>query len=235
MVARCSLFSEGHTYRSCTLSQRQSYLYRTLWWPFRGKIALKFWIRNPQNQIQVALHVWNDGWMSVPSCREWQSDFLPLVSQDISLSWPSPPPPQAWLWLVAIHQDCVRIHVDANSHPAIRAHLFKTLILLLSQEEVNQLVHIHSYCLCVCRAIHSYSKSSLNSQWWARECSSVVECFPWMPEALSLVLITVKKKSYITLKTMLLIKKAAKTIASIPGNQCASFQRDLVKTKFAMP
>lgn len=176
-------------------------------------------------------------WLDVSAKLQRMAEWFPASSlprYKPFLAQPHPHP-QAWLWLVAIHQDCVRIHVDANSHPAIRAHLFKALILLLSQEEVNQLVHIHSYCLCVYRAIHSYSKSSLNSQWWARECSSVVECFPWMPEALSLVLITVKKKSYITLKMMLLIKKAAKTIPSIPGYQCASFQRDLVKTKFAMP
>lgn len=170
--------------------------------------------------------------MLVLGHREWRSDILSLVSQEKSFSSPRPLP-HVCLWLATINGDCARLHVDSNSHPAIRTHLFKALILMLFQEAI-QLVRIHSYSPCVYSAILCYSKSSLNNQWWTRECGSVVDCFPCMLGAHDSVLITVGK-SDITVKMKLLIKKAAKMILSIPGNQCACFRRDLVKTKFVMP
>lgn len=167
----------------------------------------------------------------MPGYRERRSHILSLVFQDKSFSSPSPHP-HVCLWL-AINRDCVRLHVDSNSHSAIRIHLFKALILMLFQEAI-QLVHIHSYSPCVYSAIHCYSKSSLNNQWWARECGLVVDGFPCVLGPLDSILITVGK-SYVTAKMKFLIKKAAKMISSVPGNQCACFQRDLVKTKFVMP
>lgn len=233
MVARCSLFSEGLTYRSCTLSQRQRYLYLAhSLMTFQSEDSTE--ILNPKpSKSDPSSTSCLKGWLDVSAGPQRMAEWYPVSSLPREKLFFSQPPPRVCLWLAAINRDCARLHVDSNSHSAIRTHLFKALILMLFQEAI-QLVHIHSYSPCVYSAMHCYSKSSLNNQWWARECGSVVDCFPCMLGALDSILITVGK-SDITVKMKLLIKKAAKMISSIPGNQCACFRRDLVKTKFVMP
>lgn len=194
MVARCSLFSEGLTYRSCTLSRRQRYLYLAhCLMTFQSENSTE--ILNPKpsksDPSSTSCLKW---WLDVSAGLQRMAEWYPvsLVSQDKSFSSPRPRP-HGCLWLAAISRDCVRLHVDSNSHPAIRTHLFKAFVLLHFQEAI-QLVHTHSCSPCVSSAIHCYSKSSLSNPWSARECGSVVDRFPCVLGALDSILITVGKK-----------------------------------------